>query len=106
MKLYKLESVGTVIDNDGVVYPMLANGQPDWDQGRELTRVDAGEWWERLSDYDKTTALNVWHVAKKIWWDSMTEAPSHRVVDELKGRESDIPLLPPPALVEMFRFGG
>ena len=111
MKLYKLESVGAVIDQFGVTYPMLANGQPDWDQGMELPRVDAGEWWEHLSDYDKSTALFVWYVARKVWWNDfspadLSEPPSEHVVEELKGRESDIPLLPPTALVGMLKFGG
>jgi hypothetical protein len=128
MKLYELDSAGAVIDQFGVTYPMLANGQPDWDQGMELNRVDAGEWWGHLSDYDKTTVLHVWCVAKKVWWDRANEITSaaqdctctgrtcakcwmsapapESTVAELKDRESDIPLLPPPALVDMFRFGG
>jgi hypothetical protein len=128
MKIYELESVGTIIDDNGVTYPMLANGQPDWDQGMELTRVEAGEWWDHLSDYDKATVLDVWFAAKKVWWDRsseitseaqgcsctgricapcwMNKSPGEVVIERLKGRESDIPLLPPPALVEMFRFGG
>ena len=128
MKLYELASVGAVIDGDGVTYPMLANGQPDWDQARELNRIEAGEWWDHLSDYDKGTVLDVWIAAKKVWWDRANEITSEaqgctctgrtcapcwmnkptdeRVIERLKGRESDIPLLPPPALVEMFRLGG
>ena len=128
MKLYNLDSVGAMIDQDGVVYPMLATGQPDWDQDMELNRIDAGEWWEHLSHYDKTTALYVWCVAKKVWWDRadeitsesqdctctgrtcascwMTEPAPEAAVAELKSRESDIPPLPPSALVEMFRFVG
>jgi hypothetical protein len=128
MKLYELASVGAVIDGDGVTYPMQANGQPDWDQGMELTRVDAGEWWEHLSHYDKTTALYVWCVAKKVWWDRtdeitseaqgctctgrtcapcwMAEPAPEAAVAELRERESDIRIPGPPALVEMFRLGG
>jgi hypothetical protein len=128
MKLYELDSAGAVIDQFGVTYPMQANGQPDWDQGMELTRVDAGEWWGQLSHYDKTTALYVWCVAKKVWWDRtdeitseaqgctctgrtcapcwMAEPAPEAAVAELRERASDIRIPGPPMLQDMFRFGG
>ena len=74
MKLYQLESVGAVIDEQGMTYPMLVNGEPDWDQGVELTRISAIDWWENLSTRDQKTALDVWYATKKVWWEPLVRS--------------------------------
>ena len=52
----KLESVGTVLESDGMTYPMLEGGGYDADQGIHLEDIEAvGEWWDNLSDADYDT---------------------------------------------------
>ena len=51
-KHIKLNSVGSIIDQDGIVYPQLKNGKPDLDNGVEFSEV-SDEWLEGLSDADR-----------------------------------------------------
>jgi len=51
-KYIKLNSVGSVIDNSGNVYPQLKNGKPDLDNGVEFSEV-SDEWIEGLSSADR-----------------------------------------------------
>jgi hypothetical protein len=51
-KHIKLNSVGSVIDQDGIVYPQLKNGKPDLDNGVEFSEI-SDEWLEGLSDADR-----------------------------------------------------
>jgi len=52
-KLIALESVGTVVDNTGMTYPMLENGGYDADAGIHLRDIEwDGEWIESLSGKD------------------------------------------------------
>tara|TARA_B110000971_G_scaffold194625_1_gene208467 strand:- start:139 stop:699 length:561 start_codon:yes stop_codon:yes gene_type:complete len=51
-KYTKLNSVGSIIDQDGIVYPQLKNGKPDTDNGVEFSEV-SDEWLEGLSDADR-----------------------------------------------------
>ena len=67
--IVNLDSAGMMMDESGVTYPMQIDGQPDLDAGAELeTKAEAIEWWEALSDADKSTTLGIWHRAKKLWW--------------------------------------
>lgn len=52
----KLHSVGSVLDtNKGIVYPMLADGNPDLHMGTNLLEVSR-EWIEKLSIDDHLIA--------------------------------------------------
>ena len=51
--VFNLNSVGSVIDgNDGMVYPMLSNGEYDVICGTHISDVDK-EWFDNLSSIDK-----------------------------------------------------
>jgi hypothetical protein len=52
MKLVNLESVGNIIDEKGVTYPMLADGGYDWLGGIHIHDIENEEWFESLSDED------------------------------------------------------
>lgn len=65
-KYTKLNSVGSIIDQDGIVYPQFTSGKPDLDNGVEFSEV-SDEWLEGLSDADRKL------VAK---FESMSEAMS------------------------------
>ena len=49
MKLYNLESVGNVIDENGVTYPMLADGGHDIFAGVHINDIENEEWFDALS---------------------------------------------------------
>ena len=66
VKYTKLNSVGSIIDQDGIVYPQLKNGKPDTDNGVEFSEV-SDEWLEGLSNADKKL------VAKFEEFNSLTE---------------------------------
>lgn len=51
-KYTELESVGSFIDKDGMIYPAMTNSKPDLDAGVELSEVD-DEWLDALSKEDK-----------------------------------------------------
>ena len=59
MKLYSLESVGAVVNEAGIAYPMNEDGTPDLDNGTELCDIEAGEWWTALSSEDWATAMDI-----------------------------------------------
>ena len=71
MRLYPLRSAAAILDEAGDVYPMLADGQPDWARPLELTRTTAVDWWEGLDADDRMVALDVWHDQRKIWWEPL-----------------------------------
>jgi len=49
-----LESVGTVLDTDGMTYPMLAGGGYDHDNGIHIDDIEPdGDWMTALSDVDR-----------------------------------------------------
>ena len=51
--MQRLESVGTVIDVDGMTYPMLAGGGYDADEGVHVSDIETGgDWMTNLSDAD------------------------------------------------------
>ena len=51
--MVRLESVGTVIDVDGMTYPMLVDGGYDVNAGEHLDDIPVdSEWMENLSDSD------------------------------------------------------
>ena len=53
--MQRLESVGTVIDVDGVTYPMLAGGGYDPDEGVHVDEIEEdGDWMNNLSDADRS----------------------------------------------------
>lgn len=55
MNLFNLESVGSVADlEQGLVYPMLEDGSPDFECGVEFSEL-SDEWCESLSEEDETT---------------------------------------------------
>ena len=52
MKLVNLESVGNVIDENGVTYPMLVDGGYDVFGGIHIHDIENEEWFESLSEDD------------------------------------------------------
>ena len=51
-----LKSVGSYIETDGMVGPLMANGLPDISEGVRTHINDASEeWLENLSDEDRET---------------------------------------------------
>ena len=58
--MQRLESVGTVIDVDGMTYPMLAGGGYDADEGVHVGDIEHdGDWMNNLSDPDWSTVLRL-----------------------------------------------
>ena len=50
----KLESVGSIIDQDGMVYPMTVSGKPDLDNGTLFDEIDReDDWYSSLSTKDR-----------------------------------------------------
>ena len=52
MNLIKLNSVGCVIDENGVTYPMLVNGGIDGDGACHINDITNDEFFDALSDED------------------------------------------------------
>ena len=51
--MLKLESVGTIVDKDGVCYPMMfKDGKPDLDVPCPIMDTENDEWFESLSMED------------------------------------------------------
>ena len=49
-----LKSVGSYIETDGIIGPLMANGLPDISEGMRVHIQDASEeWLENLSDEDR-----------------------------------------------------
>jgi hypothetical protein len=59
MKLYNLESVGAVVNEAGIAYPMNEDGTPDLANGTDLCDIEADEWWKALSNEDSYTAMGI-----------------------------------------------
>ena len=55
MNLVELESVGCVIDENGVTYPMLVDGGYDEDGGFHVNDIENEEWFDALSQEDIDT---------------------------------------------------
>ena len=54
-RMVNLESVGTVIDPDGMTYPMLVDGGYDADAGTHVSDIEKdGDWMNNLSDADRS----------------------------------------------------
>jgi len=59
MVYIKLESTGSVLTNEFNVYPMLADGTPDFDEGVEVELGECtDEWYETLSTEDYKNIVN------------------------------------------------
>ena len=55
-----LESVGSYIETDGTIGPLLANGLPDISEGERIDVLDASEeWLESLNDKDRKTVEEI-----------------------------------------------
>ena len=54
----KLNSVGCGIDENGIIYPQLQNGEYDLDNGNHYLEIDNEEWFSSLSEKDKETIYN------------------------------------------------
>ena len=66
-KMIKLESVGTMIDADGMTYPMLAGGGYDADEGTHVGDMDVdGDWWNNLSDTDWSAGVRLRQLTRNI----------------------------------------
>ena len=65
-KYTKLESVGSIIDQDGMVYPMTVSGKPDLDAGTPLDEIDReDDWYSSLSAKDKKIVAQYESVTEK-----------------------------------------
>ena len=58
-----LNSVGSIIDQDGIIYPELKSGKPDLDNGVEFSDV-SDEWLDNLSDDDKKIIAKIFGYPK------------------------------------------
>ena len=53
-KYINLDSVGTVMDQDGITYPMFKGGKPDLDAPVPLSEIDLeDDWYLSLDKKDK-----------------------------------------------------
>ena len=59
MNLVNLDSVGCVIDENGVTYPMLVDGGYDEDGGFHVNYIENEEWFDALSQEDIDTIEDV-----------------------------------------------
>ena len=59
MNLVNLDSVGCVIDENGVTYPMLVDGGYDEDGGFHVNDIENEEWFDALSQEDIDTIEDV-----------------------------------------------
>ena len=59
MNLVNLDSVGNVIDENGVTYPMLVDGGFDEDAGCHVNDIENEEWFDALSQEDIDTIEDV-----------------------------------------------
>ena len=60
MKLVNLESVGNVIDENGVTYPMLVGGGYDIFGGIHVNDIENEEFFEALSEEDVEVVAEYW----------------------------------------------
>ncbi len=59
MSLINLNSVGNVIDENGVTYPMLADGGHDIFAGVHINDIENEEWFDALSQEDIDTIEDI-----------------------------------------------
>ena len=59
MSLVNLNSVGNVIDENGVTYPMLADGGHDIFAGVHINDIENEEWFDALSQEDIDTIEDI-----------------------------------------------
>ena len=59
MNLVNLDSVGCVIDENGVTYPMLVDGGYDEDCGFHVNDIENEEWFDALSQEDIDTIEDI-----------------------------------------------
>ena len=59
MSLINLDSVGNVIDENGVTYPMLVDGGFDEDAGCHVNDIENEEWFDALSQEDIDTIEDI-----------------------------------------------
>ena len=59
MKLIKLNSVGCVIDENGVTYPMLVDGDYDVDGACHINDIENEEFFDNLSQEDIDTIEDI-----------------------------------------------
>lgn len=52
-KITELKSVGCVIDEQGIVYPQLQNGEVDYSNCHHILDIDNEEWFKSLDTNDK-----------------------------------------------------
>ena len=59
MSLINLDSVGNVIDENGVTYPMLVDGGHDIFAGVHVNDIENDEWFDALSQEDIDTIEDI-----------------------------------------------
>ena len=59
MNLVNLDSVGCVIDENGVTYPMLVDGDYDIDGACHVNDIENEEWFDALSQEDIDTIEDI-----------------------------------------------
>ena len=59
MNLVNLDSVGCVIDENGVTYPMLVDGGYDEDGACHVNDIENEEWFDALSQEDIDTIEDI-----------------------------------------------
>ena len=59
MNLIELNSVGCVIDENGVTYPMLVDGDYDIDGACHVNDIENEEWFDALSQEDIDTIEDI-----------------------------------------------
>jgi len=65
--MQRLESVGTVIDVDGMTYPMLVGGGYDADAGTHVSDIETGgDWMNNLSDTDWSTVVRLRRLTRSV----------------------------------------
>lgn len=75
-----LDSVGSCIDDTGVVYPMNVDNTPDTDNGTHIEDV-VGEWWDNLSNGD-LSELADWLVEHNIeYWSNNDEYTDEELME-------------------------
>jgi hypothetical protein len=63
-QMINLESVGTGISEDGMCYPMLADGGYDYENGTHVSEYEGDEgmeWSRNLSKHDRIELILIWH---------------------------------------------
>ena len=59
-KFYTLESVGTIVNDDGMTYPLVEDGWIGHDDGIHVKDIEFGDWWDALSIEDTKTVLSIY----------------------------------------------